>query len=156
MKSELISFKLKSEVPDKFEKCKKVKLNQPTNNWASHILELKVKHFDDMYEAFFQCWTRQNLQRMSQTDIYMTNFFKIVLFIHVQVRHKKCQFIYTSIFFFLNRKFYQEARKLGQKENCNKTANNANNTIIISITTLIPLWYPKVNPFWPFLHHFSQ
>ena len=28
-------------------------------------------------------------------------------------------------------------------ENCNQTVNNANNTIFISITTLIPLQYPE-------------
>ena len=48
---------------------------------------------------------------------------------------------------FFNPKFYPAARKLCQVENCDKTANNANNTIFSSITTLIPLWHPEVNPF---------
>ena len=53
--------------------------------------------------------------------------------------------LHEQIVFNLN--FYPEARKLRQNENCDKTANNANNTIFISITTLIPLWYPELNHF---------
>ena len=52
---------------------------------------------------------------------------------------------------FFQSKFLPGICKLGQNENCNKTANIANYTICISITTLIPLWYSEVNPFWPFL-----
>ena len=51
---------------------------------------------------------------------------------------------------FFNPKFYPKVRKLRQNKNCNKTENNANNTIFISITTLIPLWYPEVARYRPF------
>ena len=53
-------------------------------------------------------------------------------------------------------KAYPEEQKLRQNENCNKTVNNANNTIFISITTLICPWYPEVNPiFHPFTQFFT-
>ena len=53
--------------------------------------------------------------------------------------------IYLHKQIFLNPKFHPEARKLCQNENRDKTANNANNTICITITTFIPLWYPALN-----------
>ena len=52
-----------------------------------------------------------------------------------------------ELIFFSYLKFYQKARKLRRNENCNKTANNANNNIFLSTTTLIPLWYQEINPF---------
>ena len=54
-----------------------------------------------------------------------------------------------------NPKLYPEARKLCQNLNFNKTGNNANTTIFMSITTLIPLGYQEVNLF-DLLHSFSQ
>ena len=55
--------------------------------------------------------------------------------------------IYLLKQIFVNPKLFADACKLHKNEKCDKTANNANNTIFISITTLIPLWYPEVNPF---------
>ena len=56
----------------------------------------------------------------------------------------KCQFIYELIF---QSKFLPESAFIAPIRNCNKTANNEINTRFISIATLIPLWYPEVNPF---------
>ena len=61
-------------------------------------------------------------------------------------------YLHEQILF--NHKFYPEALKLHHNKNCNKTENNANITIFISITTLIPLWYPEIHPFWPFFPPF--
>ena len=55
--------------------------------------------------------------------------------------------LFTGADFYCNSNFYPETHKLRQNLNCDKTANNANNTLCISIDTLIPLWYPEVNPF---------
>ena len=58
--------------------------------------------------------------------------------------------------FFFNPRFSPAVHKLRQNENCDITANNSKNTIHICITTLIPLWYPEVNPFAPFCPTFHN
>ena len=63
-------------------------------------------------------------------------------------------YLHKQIFFHL--RFYPEARKFRKNVNCDKKANHANNTIFISITTLIPLWYPEYtlsDPFYPIVHN---
>ena len=52
-------------------------------------------------------------------------------------------YLHKQIFFHL--RFYPEARKFRKNVNCDKKANHANNTIFISITTLIPLLYHMVS-----------
>ena len=54
---------------------------------------------------------------------------------------------------FLNPKVYPDAHKLRPNEKCNKTDNNANNTIFTNTTTFILFGIQKKKYFWPFLHH---
>ena len=74
----------------------------------------------------------EDLQLAQDTGVWEWQTWKMSIHLHKQI----C----------FNSKFYPEARKLRQNENCDKTANYANNTFF-GITTLLPRWYLEVNPF---------